>query len=51
MIEIQDFLRTLGTNSGFWNPLIWGIIIVIALLIAYIIRGQGKKEYNSRAEV
>jgi len=50
MIEIQDFLKTLGTDSGYWNPLVWGIIMVIALLIAYIIRGRGKKEYKKETE-
>jgi len=50
MIEIQDFLRTLGTNSGYWNPLVWGVIIAIALLIVYIIRGRGKREYKKDSE-
>ena len=50
MIEIQDFLKTLGTNSGFWNPLVWGIIMAISFLIVYIIRGRGKKEYKKETE-
>ena len=37
---------TLETGDGFWNPIIWLSAIVIAFLIAYIIRGFGKKEYK-----
>ena len=37
---------TLDTGSGFWNPIIWVSAIVIAFLIAYILRGRGKKEYK-----
>jgi hypothetical protein len=39
---------TLETGSGFWNPLIWGIAIVVAFLIMYIVRGFGKKEYKEK---
>jgi hypothetical protein len=39
---------TLETGSGFWNPLIWGIAIVVTFLILYIIRGLGKKEYKEK---
>jgi len=41
---------TLETGSGFWNPLIWGIAIVVAFLIMYIVRGFGKKEYKEKTE-
>ena len=50
MIEFQDLLKTLGTDSGFWNPLIWLVIIVIAFLIVYIIRGRGKNEFKKQTE-
>lgn len=43
MIDVFDFLKTLSTDSGMWNPLIWGTAIVIIFLIVYIIRGFGKK--------
>ena len=39
---------TLETGSGFWNPLIWGIAIIVAFLIMYIVRGFGKKEYKEK---
>lgn len=42
----MSFLETLKTGSGFWNPLVWGVAIVLVLLIAYIIRGFGKKDFK-----
>ena len=50
MISIYDFLEKLTTDSGWWNPLVWGIVIVIAFLIIYVIRGFGKKEYKEGTE-
>ena len=54
-LEIFDFFRSLqrygeGTNSGFWNPLVWITAFVIAFLLIYIIRGLGKKEYKEGTE-
>jgi len=40
---IDTLLKSLTTGSGFWNPLVWGLAIFIALLLIYIIRGFGKK--------
>ena len=48
MIDI--FLKNLETGSGFWNPLVWGLAIVITLLLIYIIRGFGKKNYKVDTE-
>ena len=39
---------TLETGSGFWNPILWISAIIIAFLIAYILRGFGKKEYKEK---
>ena len=50
MIEVYDFLKTLGTDSGFWNPLVWGIAIILVFLIAYIIRGFGTRGYKEKTE-
>jgi hypothetical protein len=50
MISLDSFLRTLWTGSGLWNPLVWGISIIIAFLIIYIIRGFGKKGYKKDTE-
>ena len=47
---IDTFLKNFETGSGFWNPLVWGLAIVIALLLIYIIRGYGKKEYKRHTE-
>jgi hypothetical protein len=41
---------TLETGSGFWTPIIWISAMVIAFLIAYILRGFGKKEYKEKTE-
>ncbi len=43
-------LKTLSTNSGFWNPLVWCSVIVIAFLIVYSIRSFGNKEYKKDNE-
>jgi len=50
MIEWNSFLKTFDTGSGLWNPLVWATVIVIALLIVYIIRSFGKKEYKEGTE-
>ena len=48
-MEILDqLLKTLQTGSGFWNPLIWILIIMIAFLLIYVIRGFGKKNYKEK---
>ncbi len=47
---IDTILKNLETGSGFWNPLVWGLAFVIALLLMYIIRGFGKKGYKKNTE-
>ncbi len=43
-MEIFDqLLETLKTGSGFWSPVIWILIIMIAFLLIYVIRSFGKK--------
>lgn len=34
------------TGSGFWNPLILVVAFFIALLIVYVIRGFGRRDYK-----
>ena len=46
----MSFLETLKTGSGFWNPLVWGVAIVLVLLIVYIIRGFGNKGFKKGTE-
>jgi len=44
---LNPLLETFKTGSGFWHPIIWIIVAVIALLIAYIVRGFGNKNYKA----
>jgi len=41
---------TVETGSGFWNPIIWVIAIVVTFLLIYILRSLGKKEYKKDTE-
>ena len=41
---------TLESGSGFWNPLLWIVIIFIAFLLFYGIRGFGKGSYKKDTE-
>lgn len=41
---------TIETGSGFWNPIVWGIAIIVAFLLIYIIRGFGKTQYKKGTE-
>ena len=50
MIEWDSFIKTFDTGSGLWNPLVWILAVVIALLIVYIIRSFGKKEFKEGTE-
>lgn len=47
---IDKLLETFKTGSGLWNPLVWGVIFIIAFLVVYIIRGLGKKDFVSKGE-
>jgi hypothetical protein len=47
---IDKLIETFKTGSGLWNPLVWGLIIVITFLIIYIIRGFGKKDFKGKGE-
>ncbi|HID25086.1 MAG TPA: hydrogenase [Thermoplasmata archaeon] len=42
----MDPFIPIDTGSGFWNPLVWVVTFVIALLIIYVIRGFGRKDYK-----
>ena len=37
---------TLQTGAGFWNPLVWVGVIVVALVLTFVIRGLGEKGYK-----
>ena len=47
---IDQLLETFKTGSGLWNPLVWGVVFIIAFLIAYIIRSFGKKDFAAKGE-
>ena len=47
---VFEFLRTVATGSGFWNPLMWATVFVIAFLLMYILRSFGKKTYKKDTE-
>ena len=48
MFILEPLLESFQTGSGFWNPVIWVVAIIIALLIAVILRGFGNKEYKKK---
>lgn len=41
---------SLESGSGFWNPLLWILILAIAFLLFYGIRGFGKNIYKKGTE-
>jgi ribose/xylose/arabinose/galactoside ABC-type transport system permease subunit len=41
---------TLESGSGFWNPLLWILIVFIAFLLFYGVRGFGKNIYKKGTE-
>ena len=38
------------TGSGFWSPLIWVSILVVAFLLMYLLRSRGKTGYKEDTE-
>ena len=46
----ESFLETFETGSGLWNPLVWGLIMIIAFLVIYILRGFGKTGHKKDTE-
>ncbi|MCD6236729.1 MAG: hydrogenase [Thermoplasmata archaeon] len=39
-------IKMLHTSSGYWDPLIWLLAFVVAILIVYIIRAFGRSDYK-----
>lgn len=50
MVTFESFIETLSSSSGLWNPLVWITAVVIAFLVAYIIRGKGRTDYKKGTE-
>jgi hypothetical protein len=46
MPSFESFLETFETGHGLWNPLVWGVAIIIAFLVIFIIRSLGKRDYK-----
>ena len=45
-MDWNAFIDTFETGNGFWNPLVWVTVFVIALLVVYIIRSFGNRNYK-----
>jgi hypothetical protein len=41
---------TLESGSGFWNPILWILVLLITFLLFYGLRGFGKSTYKKRTE-
>lgn len=50
MSMFESLLNTLETGSGFWNPLVWLVVIIVVFLIIHILRGFGNKNYKINTE-
>ena len=50
MIDLSFDWFTLDTGSGLWDPIVWGLAIVIAILIVFAIRKLGKKDYKEKTD-
>lgn len=40
----------LRTTGGYWDPVIWIIAFVVILLIAYIIRSFGRRDFSAKGD-
>ena len=50
MISIDQFLSPVITGSGFWRPLVWILVAIIAFLVAYVLRSFGTTGYKRNTE-
>lgn len=50
MSMLEPLLETFQTGSGFWNPVVWIVVVIVVFLITYILRGFGNKEYKKGTE-
>jgi hypothetical protein len=41
---------TLESGSGFWNPILWILVLLITFLLFYGLRGFGKSTYKKGTE-
>lgn len=40
----------LSTGYGFWNPIVWLVVIAAALIVSFIILKAGRKDYSKDTE-
>ena len=50
MFSLEQFLDSIETGSGFWNPLVWVLVIIVAYILVYVIRSFGAKGYKKDTE-
>jgi len=43
---LEEFIKTLLTGNGFWNPLVWILGFIVIFLVVYILRGYGNATYK-----
>jgi hypothetical protein len=41
---------SLESGSGFWNPLLWGLVVLVLFLFIYGLRGFGRSTYKKGTE-
>lgn len=46
----MDLVTTLSTGSGFWNPVLWLVALIITIIIAYLIWARGEESYKAGTE-
>jgi len=44
-----EFFR-INTGSGYWDPILWIFAFIIILVIVYVIRNLGKKDFKKSGE-
>ena len=50
MSIFETLINTFETGNGFWNPVVWIVVAIVAFLLIYILRGFGKKEYKKETD-
>jgi len=50
---INELIKTFGTNEigyDLWNPIVWITAVIIILVITYVIRSFGNKNYKKDSD-
>ena len=43
-------MSTLSTGFGFWDPVIWLVVLAVALIISFLVIFCGRKDYDKNSE-